>query len=34
MWWLARLPDDMARQECSGYPLSALTMTLAILLTG
>ena len=34
MWRLARLPDDTARQECSSYPLSALGMTLAILLTG
>jgi hypothetical protein len=31
---LARLPDDTARQECPSYPLSALGMTLAILLTG
>jgi uncharacterized membrane protein YccC len=34
MWRLARLPDDTARQECSSYPLSALGMALAILLTG
>src|SRR5277367_5388129 len=34
VWRLARLPDDAARQECSSYPLSALGMTLAILLTG